>query len=303
MAAGIAAILIAFLTTPVLAQDGGDKRVPATIAAKQLFGSEKTPASLLPKAIGSYARGCLAGAKRLPRDGPNWQAMRLSRNRHWGHPVLVDYLTRLARDAKESDDWPGLLIGDMAQPRGGPMLTGHKSHQIGLDADIWLRPSQDRRFALQERETISAISVRKNRYEINRRTWTVKHARLLRRAASYPEVARVFVHPTVKRELCAWAGAERTWLRKIRAWYGHHDHFHVRLRCPDASTGCVDQPNPPPGDGCGEELSWWFSDEPYKPKPKDPHKKPPDELRLDDLPQACQAVLNAQGHEDIETGP
>jgi murein endopeptidase len=30
----------------------------------------------------------------------------------------------------------GLLIGDMSQPRDGPMLYGHSSHQIGLDVDI-----------------------------------------------------------------------------------------------------------------------------------------------------------------------
>ena len=63
--------------------------------------------------------------------------MRLSRNRNWGHPKLVEFLERLsAKGAKVG--WPGLLVGDMAQPRGGPMLTGHASHQVGLDADIWL---------------------------------------------------------------------------------------------------------------------------------------------------------------------
>ena len=31
--------------------------------------------------------------------------------------------------------WQGLYIGDISQPRGGPMTSGHSSHQIGLDAD------------------------------------------------------------------------------------------------------------------------------------------------------------------------
>jgi hypothetical protein len=34
----------------------------------------------------------------------------------------------------------GLYIGDISQPRGGPMTSGHASHQIGLDADIWMLP-------------------------------------------------------------------------------------------------------------------------------------------------------------------
>src|SRR5690606_9570375 len=99
--------------------------------AKQLFGSVGVPAELLPRAVGSYAKGCLAGGAALPIDGPNWQVMRLSRNRNWGHPVLVDVLKRLAADVGR-DGAGGLLIGDMAQPRGGPMMTGHASHQIGL---------------------------------------------------------------------------------------------------------------------------------------------------------------------------
>ena len=80
----------------------------------------------------------------IATDGPTWQAMRLSRNRRWGHPTMIKLIEKLSRDAV-ADGWPGLLIGDISQPRGGPMLTGHASHQIGLDADIWLTPMPDRR--------------------------------------------------------------------------------------------------------------------------------------------------------------
>ncbi|MBP0651700.1 penicillin-insensitive murein endopeptidase, partial [Mycobacterium tuberculosis] len=61
-------------------------------AAKVLFGGMKAPASLAARSIGSYAKGCLAGAVALPVDGPDWQVMRLSRNRNWGHPALVAFL-------------------------------------------------------------------------------------------------------------------------------------------------------------------------------------------------------------------
>lgn len=127
-------------------------------AAKLLFGRESTPAAGPPQAIGSYGRGCLS-AIALPADGPNWQVMRPSRNRAWGHPVLIAFLERLAQKLPGEAGWPGLLVGDIAQPRGGPMLTGHGSHQIGLDVDILLTPMSNRRLSPAERDSISATDV------------------------------------------------------------------------------------------------------------------------------------------------
>ncbi len=128
-------------------------------AAKVLFGREVTPAAGAAQAIGAYERGCLSGAVALPVDGPNWQVMRPSRNRAWGHPVLIALLERLAAKLPAEAGWPGLLVGDIAQPRGGPMLTGHGSHQIGLDADLWLTPMPDRRLSPTERDEMSATDV------------------------------------------------------------------------------------------------------------------------------------------------
>ena len=231
----------------------------------------------------------------LEQDGPAWQVMRLSRNRNWGHPTLVAYIRRLAVDAKRLDGWPGLLVGDLAQPRGGPMISGHASHQIGLDADIWMLPAPNRQYSLKERENVSSISMLKSPTKINKRTWTEGHGKLLRRAASYPEVARIFVHAAIKKQLCSWATGDRSWLRKIRPWYGHHYHFHVRLACPQDNPGCRDQSAPPKGDGCGAALNAWLKP---KPKPKKPVKKvkPPKKKKpvtLAALPNACRAVLDA----------
>src|SRR5215469_9170688 len=128
-------------------------------AAQVLFGRESMPATGPPQAIGSYVRGCLSGAIALPADGPNWQVMRPSRNRAWGHPVLIAFLERLARKLPGEAGWPGLLVGDIARSRAGPMLTGHGSHQIGLDVDIWLTPMPNRRLSLAERDGISATDV------------------------------------------------------------------------------------------------------------------------------------------------
>jgi len=263
----------------------------ASPAAKQIFGHQDKPAPVEARAIGSYARGCLAGGKALPINGPAWQAMRVSRNRNWGHPALIDYLERLAVDAQKLDDWPGLLVGDLAQPMGGPMLTGHASHQIGLDADIWLTPMPDQRLSRKERETRSAISMlAEDRVSTDPSRWTQGHARLIRRAASYDEVARIFVHPAIKKTLCAWAGDDRDWLSKVRPWWGHHYHFHVRLACPPGSSGCVNQNPVGSEDGCGREVDSWLA-KMRRPvvKPKKPVKKskPKPGMPLDALPSAC----------------
>src|SRR3954451_16050793 len=114
------------------------------VAAKDLFGRKPTPVPLEARSIGFYTKGCLAGGVALPINGKTWQVMRLSRNRNWGHPKLIEFLERLARRVPQINGWPGLLVGDISQPRGGPMLTGHASHQVGLDADIWLTPMPDR---------------------------------------------------------------------------------------------------------------------------------------------------------------
>ncbi|WP_082735660.1 penicillin-insensitive murein endopeptidase [Polycladidibacter stylochi] len=270
--------------------------------AKQLFGHKLTPADMKARAFGSYARGCLAGGQALPVDGPHWQVMRLSRHRNYGHPELIAFLNRLAKDAPALG-WNGLLVGDMAQPRGGPMLTGHASHQIGLDVDIWLKPMPKQRYNMQQRESVSAISMLKGPLNVagadrtvNRKRWTDAHARLIRRAAQDPKVARIFVNPVIKKALCEFETGDRHWLRKVRPWWGHHYHFHVRMSCPKDSRGCVNQAPPPLGDGCGTELTNWLSDAkwvPKKPKPgvKPKPRKPKPPMQLDQLPKVCAQIL------------
>ena len=260
-------------------------------AAKVLFGREITPAAGPPQAIGSYERGCLSGAIALPADGPNWQVMRPSRNRAWGHPVLIAFLERLAQKLRGEAGWSGLLVGDIAQPRGGPMLTGHGSHQTGLDVDIWLTPMPNRRLSEAERNDISATDVvAEDGLDIDPTVWTSRHRLLLEAVAREPLVERVFVNAAIKRALCREAGPEeRAWIAKIRPWWGHNYHFHVRLSCPSGNPQCRGQAPPPPGDGCGKDLDWWFTEEARHPRPSPPQKP----LRLSNLPPACAALIAA----------
>ena len=294
------ACLIALTATAAEAQDPGTltpKPLPPlanpdspSTPARELFGRKAEPAPLAARAIGGYARGCVAGAVALPIDGPTWQVMRLSRNRNWGHPRLIAFLERVGRKVPEINGWPGLLVGDISQPRGGPMLTGHASHQLGLDADVWLTPMPDRRLSREEREMMSATDmVRPDRLDIDPKVWTPGHTALIRAVAKEPEVARIFVNAAIKKALCREAGGERGWLSKVRPMFGHNYHFHIRLACPRGEEGCADQDPVPAGDGCGE-LDRWFTKEMLFPKPGKP--RPP--MTMAQLPAECRRVLVAQ---------
>lgn len=226
----------------------------------------KTAAPGAARSIGEYTAGCVQGAVALPVDGEGYQVMRPKRLRHFGHPELIDYVQTLGREAHAAGLGP-ILVGDLSQPRGGPAPDGHASHQTGLDADLWYTfPTQAKSRALTaaERERLRPPSVIDAKAGKIRAAWRPRVVQLLELAASDERVSRVFVNPIIKRDLCASPSGERGWLEKIRPWYGHDAHFHVRLGCPKESDACTAQDPIPAGDGCGADLAWWFSEEARK---------------------------------------
>jgi penicillin-insensitive murein endopeptidase len=286
----VTAFIIAGLFTGASA--AGERAPPSPNAvAKEVFGRAKQAADLAPRAIGFYSRGCLAGARALPVNGATWQVMRLSRNRNWGHPDLIALIERLAKRAP-AVGWPGLLVGDISQPRGGPMLTGHASHQIGLDADIWLTPMPDRTLSREERETISATSMVADDWnDVDPSKWTPAHTAIIRAAALERGVERIFVNAAIKKALCRDAGRDRAWLNKVRPYWGHNYHFHIRIACPQGQPGCRDQDAVPAGDGCDASLDWWFSEEARRPPKTPPKPRPP--MTMAQLPPECGRVAVA----------
>jgi penicillin-insensitive murein endopeptidase len=271
-------------------REKAQKSEPASV----LFSEKKLPSLGKAMAIGYYPGGCLQGGVELPVTGPTWQVMRVSRNRNWGHPELINFLKRFAPLAAKATGWHGILVGDMAQPRGGPLPFGHRSHQIGLDVDIWFMPMPDRVLSQGERNDISALDlVAANGKDVNRENWTAADVAFIRTAAEQPEVERVLVNAAIKKELCRVESKDdKIWMTKVRPWYGHADHIHVRLKCPAGSPDCRTQPAVPAGDGCDESLKHWFADWILRLKIPDisPSAKG---LKLKDLPPACSAVLNA----------
>ena len=286
----------AVVRSPLLAASllGLMAAIPAGANDAQLevpdWGAISEPSPAPARAIGGHALGCLGGAVELPATGPGYQVMRPSRNRAYGHPQLVAFIQSFARKAR-ADGWPGLLVGDMAQPRGGPITTGHASHQSGLDADIWFTPAPKRTLNITERNGMHAVSmVKAAGGAVDPAAWSPAHVRLLRLAASAPEVDRIFVNAAIKKAACAAAGRDRRWLAKLRPWWGHTHHFHVRLKCPAGEAACVNQEPVPAEDGCDASLEWWFSEE-ANAKAATPAPAEPRRIQLADLPPACRGVL------------
>jgi penicillin-insensitive murein DD-endopeptidase len=255
----------------------------------------KHPTQEPAQAIGSYANGCLAGGIKLPKNGTGYQVMRLSRERYYVHPDLYRFITDFSQEINTSHHFKGILVGDTGTAIGGAMPSGHASHQIGLDVDIWLKPSYNRIFSDRQRETLSSIS-HVTPKQTMRTSWTQDYTDFVLRAANYKQVARIFVNPAIKKRICEhttdWH-KNRKVLAKIRPWYGHDAHMHIRLKCPKNDTYCINQPEPNQHHGCsGSDIDWWFTDEAINPKVTQPiHQK-----TFKDFPLRCQKLYKKALH-------
>lgn len=233
--------------------------------------------------IGETNAGCISGAATLPSEGEGYVAMHLERHRYFGHPILVHTIQALGKKAASGI---GILhIGDLGMARGGPMPFGHRSHQSGLDADVWFdfNPTLHVR-ADRFRSNVTAPSLLLNASKgLNYKLWNDGHIEILKAAAQSPAVDRIFVNAYIKQELCQSIVEDKGWLHKIRPWYHHDDHFHMRLACPPDSPSCIRQKPLPIGDGCDENLTWWFHHEPA------PTTKPSEPKPI--MPSACRSVL------------
>lgn len=246
-------------------------------------GDIKTPSSGKTQTIGSYISGCISGAETLPANNPNYQITHFSRNRYYGHQSLINFIQNFAQQVY-SESGNSLLIGDLSQPRGGFMTNGHASHQNGLDVDIWFATA-DHQLDAAKLDNYTAPNLVSKDFQIDYKLW---NPRLLELASKAPEVERIFVSPPIKKQLCQdFKGQE--WLRKIRPWWNHKDHMHVRLHCPQEDINCKPQEPLPAGDGCDESLEWWFSAEATRPKsPLDVSKS---NYKSFNIPKACAAIF------------
>ena len=266
--------------------------------ANKIFSKLKGPTKTDASAIGSYAKGCLAGAISLPFNGPNWQVLHPQRNRNWGHPETIELVKRVSKAATDLG-WTGLFIGDISQARGGPMPYGHKSHQMGLDVDIWLTQPKKIGLTNDQLKAVQPISVRTRDHKHTNSNWTDAHMEIIKFVALDNAVDRIFVTAPAKISMCERAKGDRNWLQKVRPLGGHHQHFHIRLHCPPGSSDCIPQrPTIPDisqsSDGCDHTLDWWVTTalEPYKPSAKPKPKKNALNFTMEDLPEQCLSIIH-----------
>ena len=292
-AAGLWSILLATAAGTAAAVPGPAPPAPGPkqgLVAKQ-WQAQRKPSAGPALSIGTTSRGCLQGAATLPASGPGYEVVRIGRNRRYGHPNLIAYVKRLGASARRAK--LGLLVvGDLSQPRGGPTPTGHRSHQTGLDADMgYAAPAGVRagHLSRRAREHLSPLVVVDLQTHETTPAWRPSVVELLALAAADPAVDRIFVNPAIKKLLCeAPATAKAPWQARLRPWWSHHDHFHVRLKCPADSPLCVPQETPR-DDGCGAGLAWWFSDDATAKRTK---KKAAEAVAPEPaLPAACAVLV------------
>lgn len=252
-------------------------------ASPQEWQRVKRPIPGKAEPIGSYSNGCIIGAQALPLQGEGYQVIRAGKNRYYGHPSMINYLQDLGKKVKQTG-MPAMLVGDIAMPGGGRFLTGHASHQMGLDADIWLKMGA--MSAEQALNPTAILMVNRKAQVVDNSVWTNNQTNLIRLAAEDSRVSRIFVNPAIKVKLCQSVQGDRSWLRKIRPWFGHDAHFHVRLTCPAGASYCENQAPIPAGDGCGDELYSWF-----KPAPPSSGESKPRVVPQE--PFLCQQILSS----------
>lgn len=244
------------------------------------------PSSGPSRAIGDTSAGCISGARALPTEGEGYVVMHLERDRYYGHPSLISSIRTLGERAARG---LGIMhVGDLGMARGGPMPFGHRSHQTGLDADVWFDLNPKLHLgANSNRSNVSAYSLLSTISDgLNYQLWSDSHAQMLKTAATQPAVDRIFVNARIKQELCQTTRGDRSWLHKIRPWYHHEDHFHMRLACPPDSPSCIRQKPIPLGDGC-DELTWWLK---KTPDPVSPIKPPPPPKPV--MPAECRSLVS-----------
>jgi len=237
--------------------------------------------------IGEVNNGCIGGAATLPESGPGFVSIRRARNHFYGHPDTIRLVQALGSEvARQFGNGMRMMVGDLSQPRGGLMSSRHRSHQNGLDVDIWLTLVHSAAEAAERAPegTDPPSLVEADTHRVTK-GWGEPQRFLIRRAAERPEVERIFVNPAIKRALCLFEGEGTPWLAKVRPWWGHDAHIHVRLQCPADSPHCLPQEPVPPGAGCGAELDQWLTARPpVRAAPKEPKKRPP-------MPTQCGPVL------------
>jgi penicillin-insensitive murein endopeptidase len=202
--------------------------------------------------MGGTSHGGLRGGIELPHKGDHHLFYRPQRDRRHACPTLGRALLSAAQQVAQSYPSSRLVIGDLSAPGGGK-ISGHRSHQNGLDADLGFfrrtltgkpaPPGTDHRF---DRFGVALVRHRGTLFDEERNLALVEA--LL--ANPHAEIQWIFVSHATKRRLLETAlrkavatdTIERmnTVLRRPGDSTPHDDHFHVRAFCPPHAALCID---------------------------------------------------------------
>ena len=189
------------------------------------------PASLGSVCLGRPNRGRLWNAVELTSE-PGLHVM-VNRDNSFGTVATVRSLRAAVADLRaERPSAPDLNVGDLSRERGG-YLRPHRSHQLGLDADLGY-------FYRANAKWYTKATAENLDREL---TWALVKSLIAEGGVEY-----VFMDRSVQSWLHNYAldqGEDPAWLEKIfespahkdtliRHAYGHVTHFHVRFLDPAA---------------------------------------------------------------------
>ncbi len=216
------------------------------------------------RAVGFFTNGSIQDSVTISNEGPGFVKIFRLRERGYGTASLIRMLELAAAGwRREFPIGDRIQIGDSGDHNGG-YISGHGSHQNGLDVDIaYLNRSHVERDPNTNgpggymEQFVSGGKVTAN-FDIARNWGLMKHL------VAQGNVGRIFVDSVIKKTFCSQAAAldpalpaaRRTEvLRRLRPYQNHADHLHLRLKCPPNHPKCVEQSEPPSGSGCASTSS------------------------------------------------
>lgn len=214
--------------------------------------SDETPNQV----YGFYSKGSMRAAASMKQEGKGLYHLFHQRKRFYGSDGLVNLLESAAAEMSlRYPEGERLQVGDIAAEQGG-YISGHASHQNGLDVDLVY-------YRNDHREQIDPIGHKGfvesfvTRGAVTANFDVARNWELVKLLYDSGRLNRIFVDGKIKEAICNFAAVngelksrEET-LRRLRPYVNHDDHMHVRLTCPAESAKCESQdPIPEIGSGC-----------------------------------------------------
>lgn len=197
---------------------------------------------------GSYTEGTLTDAECLQESGEGYMQLFRDMERIWGASDLVNMIVETGKDM--ASRYPGrdrLQVEDMSVREGGD-VSGHASHENGLDVDLQFFKADGREHVPRgpgdfAPSMVNADGSVSSNFDIER-NWE-----LMKSLHRHGRVTRIFIDEKLKAAICRHArekgelSSSANVLRSMVHQTNHQDHLHVRLQCPvNSGRQCTNTP-------------------------------------------------------------